>query len=106
MPSLSVGAGMPAGGPPPPPPPTVIGAVGPVPTTVSAPPSAVAWFVYVPGVEDTVTPKWSTAVPPGGTAIGPAQVSVLAAIVGSAVVAPVDEPGVYVKPAGSVSVIE
>src|SRR4249919_1683365 len=54
---------------------TVTGAVWPVPmTTYGLWPAAPAWFVYVPGVVDTVTPKVSVIEPEAGTENGPFQV--------------------------------
>ena len=54
---------------------------------------AAAWFMYGPGVVETVTLNVRDAVPPGATANDPAQVSTWLATFGSAVVAPDDEPG-------------
>jgi hypothetical protein len=71
---------------------TVTGAVGPVPTTASVPPSAVAWLRYSPGVSATVTEKWIETDDIGPTANGPVQVSTSPTMDGSAVVAPLVEP--------------
>jgi hypothetical protein len=73
---------------------TVIGAVGPVGVTVVPVAVPPAWFVYVPGVVETVTLKCSMTLPLAGTAKGPLQVSVWPAIPGFAVVTPVLDPAV------------
>ena len=79
---------------------TTIGAVGPVGVTETSSLSALASFRYVPGSSATVTPKWSVSVPPAGSVNGPVHRSRCPVTVGLAVVAPVVEPGVYVKPSG------
>ena len=94
-------AGVPA-----PDPVTVIAAVGPVGATGIAPASPPALLKYTPVVVATVTLKCNMTSPEAGTLNGPAQVSVWPEIPGFVVVTPVLEPAVYVKPAGSVSVIE
>ena len=70
---------------------TVIGAVGPVPSTVKPPAaSPPAWFKYSPGVLETRTLKWSWIVPFAGTTIGggPVHVSACPTMPGLFVVAP------------------
>ena len=87
---------------------TSIGAVGPVGVTETSGPEAPALLRYMPGVPETVTLKCRVKVPgePGGTTNGPGpQLRLWPTIVGSAVVAPLLEPGTYVKPVGSSSLI-
>jgi hypothetical protein len=76
---------------------TVIGAVGPVGVTETCEPAAPALLKYVSGVVETVTLKCSDNVPgdplAGGTVNDPPQLRLWPTIVGSAVVAPVVEPG-------------
>lgn len=73
---------------------TSTGAVGPVGATVKSVDSAPASLVYVPGVDETATPKPRVTSPPAGTLKGPAQRRFSPLTVGSAVVAPVEDPAV------------
>jgi hypothetical protein len=75
----------------------VIGAVGPVGVTETSGPAAPALLKYVSGVVETMTLKCRVSVPgeplAGGTVNDPPQLKLCPTIVGSAVVAPVVEPG-------------
>lgn len=86
--------------------PTWMGATLPVGTTVKAPALADALLKNVPWLAGATTLKWSVTLLLGGMTKGPAHVNVCPLVVGSLGVSPVVDPGTYVNPDGSVSVIE
>ena len=71
---------------------TVTGAVLLAEATATAPASALALLVYVPGVHDAVTLKCSVDDPLAGTLNGPFHVRVVPFTVGFVVVTPVVDP--------------